>query len=103
MSGHDNTCELRKPLITQKRTYGEITNDVLLTIQGPPSTAWYVAFSVAVLTLIMGIIVVAYQVKTGIGTWGLNKTIGWKSGYHQLCFLGWDCMPVHFICHSFTF
>lgn len=78
MSGHDHTSELRKPLITQKRTYGEITNDVLSTIEGPASTAWYVAFTIALLTLIMGIVVVIYQLKTGIGTWGLNKTIGWS-------------------------
>ena len=78
MSIHDHTSELRNPLITKKRTYGEITNDVLGSIEGAPSTSWYVCFSIAVLTLIMGIIVVTYQVRTGIGTWGLNKTIGWS-------------------------
>jgi molybdopterin-containing oxidoreductase family membrane subunit len=78
MSGHDYTSELRKPLITLKRSYGQITDDVLKTIEGPPSTAWYVAFTIAVLTLIMGIVVVIYQLRTGIGTWGLNKTIGWS-------------------------
>lgn len=78
MSGHDHTSELRNPLITLKRTYGQITNDVLDSIEGGPSTAWYVCFSISVLTLLMGIVVVAYQVKTGIGTWGLNKTVGWS-------------------------
>ena len=37
MSGHDYTSELRKPLITLKRSYGQITDDVLKTIEGPPS------------------------------------------------------------------
>jgi molybdopterin-containing oxidoreductase family membrane subunit len=78
MSTHDHTSELRNPLITKKRTYGEITNDVLDSIEGGPSSSWYICFTIAVLTLIMGIVVVAYQVKTGIGTWGLNKTIGWS-------------------------
>lgn len=78
MSGHDYTSRLRKPLVTKNRTYGEITDDVLKTIEGPPSTAWYVCFSIAVLTLLAGIVVVIYQLKTGIGTWGLNKTVGWS-------------------------
>lgn len=78
MSDHDYTSEFRKPLITKERTYGEITNDVLNSIEGKASLLWYICFSVAVLTLISGIIVVIYQLRTGIGVWGLNKTIGWS-------------------------
>lgn len=78
MSGHDCTSELRKPLVTKERTYGELTDDVLKTIEGPPSNMWTVCFSIAVLALLMGIGVVTYQVRTGIGVWGLNKTVGWS-------------------------
>ena len=78
MSGHDFTSELRTPLVTQVRTYGELTDDVLKTIEGPPSNLWAICFTVAVLALLMGVGVVTYQVKTGIGTWGLNKTVGWS-------------------------
>lgn len=78
MSGHDCTSDLRKPLVTQDKTYGELTDDVLKTIEGPPSNMWTVCFSVAVLALLMGVGVVTYQVKTGIGVWGLNKTVGWS-------------------------
>lgn len=78
MSGKDHTSSLRKPLITMNRTYGEITNDVLDSIETGPSNIWYILFSIAVLTLLVGIVVVIYQLKTGIGVWGLNKTIGWS-------------------------
>lgn len=78
MSGDGHISEMRNPLVTLKRTYGQITNDVLGSVEGGPSKSWYVCFAIAVLTLIMGIVVVAYQVKTGIGTWGLNKTVGWS-------------------------
>lgn len=78
MSGKDHTSSLRKPLITMNRTYGEITNDVLDSIEAGPSNVWYILFSIAVLTLLVGIVVVIYQLKTGIGVWGLNKTVGWS-------------------------
>jgi len=39
--------------------------------------AWWVAFLVSLSVLIMGTAVVAYQIATGIGTWGLNRTVGW--------------------------
>lgn len=78
MSGKDHTSSLRKTLITMNRTYGEITNDVLDSIETGPSNVWYILFSIAVLTLLVGIVVVIYQLKTGIGVWGLNKTIGWS-------------------------
>ncbi|MBP9682920.1 MAG: polysulfide reductase NrfD [Bacteriovorax sp.] len=78
MSADGHTSELRNPLITLKRSYGQISNDILGPIEGGPSRSWYICFTIAVLTLLMGVVVVTYQLKTGIGTWGLNKTIGWS-------------------------
>lgn len=78
MSAEEHVCELRTPLISKKRTYGDITNDVLSSIESGPSFLWYVCFTLALLLLLMGVGVVAYQIKTGIGTWGLNKTVGWS-------------------------
>lgn len=78
MSGQDHTSPLRKPLITKDRTYGDITNEILNPIEVGPTTSWYVMFSIALLILLVGIVVVVYQLKTGIGVWGLNKTVGWS-------------------------
>lgn len=78
MSAQDHVSSLRKPLITLNRTYGEITNDVLNSIESGPTSTWYILFSIAVLTLLVGVVVVIYQLRTGIGVWGLNKTVGWS-------------------------
>jgi molybdopterin-containing oxidoreductase family membrane subunit len=78
MSAQDHVSSLRKPLITLDRTYGEITNDVLNSIETGPTSTWYILFSIAVLTLLVGVVVVIYQLRTGIGVWGLNKTVGWS-------------------------
>ncbi len=70
--------KLRKPLVSKDRTYTEVSDDVLSVIEKPPGNLWKICISISASLLLMGIIVVGYQVSTGIGTWGLNKTIGWS-------------------------
>lgn len=70
--------KLRKPLVTKDRTYTDVSNDVLSSIEKPPGNLWKICITISSLVLLMGACVVAYQVSTGIGTWGLNKTIGWS-------------------------
>jgi len=70
--------KLRKPLVTKDRTYTEVSDDVLSSIEKSPRTLWKICITISASLLLMGIIVVGYQVSTGIGTWGLNKTIGWS-------------------------
>lgn len=78
--GGDHTSKLRTPLITKNVSYKEISDEVLQIVENGPGIRWWVCFSVAFTFLIIGAVTVAYQIKVGIGTWGLNKTIGW----------GWD-------------
>ncbi|MGE3608314.1 MAG: NrfD/PsrC family molybdoenzyme membrane anchor subunit [Bacteriovoracaceae bacterium] len=70
--------KLRKPLVTKERNYTEVSDDVLGPIERPPGKLWKIGITISSLVLLMGIFVVGYQLKTGIGTWGLNKTIGWS-------------------------
>lgn len=42
-----------------------------------PGALWWVSFLVAVAMLAVGTAAVTYQIATGIGTWGLNNTVGW--------------------------
>jgi molybdopterin-containing oxidoreductase family membrane subunit len=69
---------LRRPLIEGGRALGEITNDVCLPIEGRPTRLWWAAFFAAATALAIGVATVAYQIRTGIGTWGLNRTVGWS-------------------------
>ena len=77
MSSHHESI-IREPLITGTDiTYNKITEDVCAPVERMPSRAWWMGFTVAVLGLILWLIAVGYTFWTGIGAWGLNKTVGW--------------------------
>jgi molybdopterin-containing oxidoreductase family membrane subunit len=44
---------------------------------GRPLRGWWTCFAVAVSALAVGVVAVTYQLRTGIGTWGLNRSVGW--------------------------
>ena len=73
-----HVSKFRQKLVTEDRTYKQISEDVLDTLEAPPTKAWLIGFTLSALTLAIGTVVILYQVSTGIGTWGLNKTIGWS-------------------------
>src|SRR5262249_54492992 len=43
----------------------------------PPGAGWYGCLAASGAALALGVGCVSYQIATGIGTWGLNKTVGW--------------------------
>ena len=65
------------PLVTGDKTITDVTNDICNPMEGRPGRLWWAAFLVAFAALILGVAAVWYQIATGIGTWGLNKTVGW--------------------------
>lgn len=68
---------IRQPLILGHKTYNDITNDVCKPIEGKATKGWYVLFTIALIIGLYGVGGILYLLGTGIGTWGLNKTIGW--------------------------
>jgi molybdopterin-containing oxidoreductase family membrane subunit len=42
-----------------------------------PTGLWWGGFAVSFTVMMIGAAAVSYQIATGIGTWGLNKTVGW--------------------------
>lgn len=68
---------IREPLIVGKTDYTTISNEICGPAESKPTTAWYIGFILSVTILIYGAFCITYLVMTGIGTWGLNKTIGW--------------------------
>ncbi|MCW8310563.1 polysulfide reductase NrfD [Sphingobacterium sp. InxBP1] len=77
MSSHNESI-LREPLMTGKDiTYAQITDDILLPVENKPNKAWWIGFTVAVLGALLWVVSVSYTFWTGIGAWGLNKTVGW--------------------------
>ncbi len=69
--------KLRKPIIEGDKSLGQITDDVARTIERGPTRLWWFAFMLSFSVMVVGIVAVSYQIKVGIGTWGLNKTVGW--------------------------
>ena len=65
------------PLIRGHKTVGDVTRDVCRPLERRPTALWKAAFTLSLLALGVGAASVAYQVKVGIGTWGLNRTVGW--------------------------
>lgn len=68
---------LRPALVAGDKSLGDMTNDICAPMAGTPSPLWWVAFLISLTALVMGVVAVTYQISTGIGTWGLNKTVGW--------------------------
>ncbi len=68
---------LRRPLVTGNKGPAEVTADITDPLERQPGALWWGAFLTAVAALLLGIAAVTYQIGTGIGVWGLNKTVGW--------------------------
>lgn len=68
---------IREPLIRGRKTYRQITDDLVAPILGPASWKWYLTTAFTALVMFAGFAAITYTIWVGIGTWGLNKTIGW--------------------------
>ena len=71
------SVEPSERLITGARTPGDVTRDVCAPLERKPTNLWRLSFLVALGALVLGGACVAYQIAVGIGTWGLNRTVGW--------------------------
>ncbi|MFB1023334.1 MAG: polysulfide reductase NrfD [Vicingaceae bacterium] len=68
---------IRQPLILGEKSYGNITEDVMASVVGKANKSWWIAIGIASIMAAWGIGCILYLIGTGIGTWGLNKTVGW--------------------------
>ena len=66
-----------QPWIAADVSARRITDEVMHPLISRPGAAWLASFALAVLALAVGVASVAYEVATGVGVWGLNKTVGW--------------------------
>jgi len=64
-------------LIPGEPSLSEVTNEIAGPIEQGPGALWWGAFATAATALTMGVLLVAYTVGTGIGVWGLDRTVGW--------------------------
>ncbi len=76
MSGHYES-PIRNPLIIGNKSYRDITEDIARPIEEKAGKLWWIAFSIAFITFLWLIGCISYTIGTGIGVWGLNKTVNW--------------------------
>jgi molybdopterin-containing oxidoreductase family membrane subunit len=74
------TSPIREPLVQGNKSYHDITVDLVSPLEKPPSPGWIVGIILSVSLLLFGVFCIGWTVWNGIGTWNLNRTIGW----------GWD-------------
>jgi molybdopterin-containing oxidoreductase family membrane subunit len=65
------------PLIAGRKTAADVTRDVCGALDAKPSGLWWIGLALSSSALVLGVGAVSYQIATGIGTWGLNTTVGW--------------------------
>ncbi|WGS83196.1 MAG: polysulfide reductase NrfD [Candidatus Karelsulcia muelleri] len=65
------------PLILGRNNYTEISNSIIKPIKNKASKLWWISFICSLMAFIWGGICILYTIHTGIGVWGLNKTINW--------------------------
>jgi molybdopterin-containing oxidoreductase family membrane subunit len=65
------------PLILGNKTPGVVTTDICSSLERKPTLLWWMGITISSSMLLLGLIAVGYQIVTGIGTWGLNNTVGW--------------------------
>lgn len=71
---------IREPLIKGNKTYSQITKDIAAPIEGKPGKAWHMGISLSLSAMFLGLAMMGWTIWEGIGTWGLNRTIGWGWG-----------------------
>src|ERR1700680_3345359 len=65
------------PLIEGNKSLAQVTADVCAPLERRAGALWWAAFLVSLSFLLLGVAAVTYQSLVGIGTWGLNRSVGW--------------------------
>jgi Ni/Fe-hydrogenase subunit HybB-like protein len=71
------TSPLRQPLVRGDKSLARVTQDVCAPLERGPTVLWWLAFLAALSLLALGVAAVSYELAVGIGTWGLNRSVGW--------------------------
>ena len=73
----DAYVTVRRPWITGDKTTAQVTEDVCAPLEGKPTWLWWFGLIIFGTMLLIGVAATTYQIATGIGTWGLNNSVGW--------------------------
>ncbi|MBN3035979.1 MAG: polysulfide reductase NrfD [Bacteroidales bacterium] len=78
---------IRGPLVLGNKSYGQITAEILRPQEEKPALWWFMAMGISTILLLAGLWAIYTTVSQGIGTWGVNNSIGW--GWGIINFVWW--------------
>ncbi|MFM1767686.1 MAG: hypothetical protein RJA22_215 [Verrucomicrobiota bacterium] len=67
----------REPLVLNQRSLGWISDQIAVIAEGKTPLWWWMFFIPSVLLTGLGTAMIAYQVGTGVGVWGLMVPVAW--------------------------
>ncbi len=79
--------KIRGPLVEGNKSLGQITREVVAPLETKSGLWWSVALGLSSLATIYGIYAIYMTVYKGIGTWGVNNSVGW--GWEIINFVWW--------------
>lgn len=85
--GNDAATQEQDPLVHGNPTFHDITELVSYHTEKKTPLAWWAAFGVANVFLLVLLVMIAYLFWNGIGVWGLNNPVGW--GFAIVNFVFW--------------
>jgi Ni/Fe-hydrogenase subunit HybB-like protein len=74
---HPQWASLRPDWVEGSPSLRQISDDIARPLEGLPGLGWFICVACSLTALAIGAGCVTYQIATGIGTWGLNKSVGW--------------------------
>jgi len=74
-------------LVLGESSLSAVTREIAAPIETRPGAVWWAGFLAAVAALVTGLVLIGWTMVTGIGVWGLNRTVGW--GYDITNFVFW--------------
>ncbi|TAF33035.1 MAG: hydrogenase [Cytophagales bacterium] len=69
--------DIREPLVTGNKTIHDITEDISKRVEESPTRSWWIFFTLSLVALFSGGWFMGDMLWTGIGRWGLNRTVQW--------------------------
>jgi hypothetical protein len=68
---------LRIPLIEGKKSYQDVSDQILGPLVNKPNKSWYLGITLSFGAMVFGLLMMGWTIWQGIGTWGENRTVGW--------------------------
>ncbi|MCL3781752.1 hydrogenase [Prolixibacteraceae bacterium JC049] len=79
--------EVRGKLIEGDKSLGQISKDIIHPIDQKTPKWWFISMGISLIMLMAGLYAKYVTVTEGIGSWGLNNSVGW--GWAIINFVWW--------------